>query len=69
MSEETRTDKPSDVELGKAVGATTILVRTGYGVGNEAARNCTPDFVADDLMEVAALIGQVLGTPARSPEM
>ena len=53
-------DKPSDVELGKSVGAATILVRTGYGAGNEAARLCTPDFVADDLLEAAALIGREL---------
>lgn len=53
-------DKPSDIELGKAVGAATILVRTGYGAANEAARNCTPDFIADDLLEAATLIGQEL---------
>ena len=57
-------DKPSDVELGKAVGATSILVRTGYGAGNEAARNCTPDFVADDLLEAASLIGQRIYLPS-----
>jgi D-glycero-D-manno-heptose 1,7-bisphosphate phosphatase len=53
-------DKPTDVELGKAVGATTILVRTGYGNATEADPNVSPDFVADDLFAAAELIGRML---------
>jgi D-glycero-D-manno-heptose 1,7-bisphosphate phosphatase len=51
-------DKPSDIGLGKAVGATTILVRTGYGAENEAAGRTSPDHVADDLFAAAQWIGQ-----------
>jgi D-glycero-D-manno-heptose 1,7-bisphosphate phosphatase len=53
-------DKPTDVGLGKAVGATTILVRTGYGNATEADPNVSPDLVADDLFEAAELIGGML---------
>jgi D-glycero-D-manno-heptose 1,7-bisphosphate phosphatase len=54
-------DKPSDINLGKAVGATTILVRTGYGAEHEAARATSPDHVANDLFAAAEWIGQSIG--------
>ncbi|MBF0267883.1 MAG: D-glycero-beta-D-manno-heptose 1,7-bisphosphate 7-phosphatase [Alphaproteobacteria bacterium] len=47
-------DKAADVDLGKAVGATSILVRTGYGRQHEA--KCRPDHVADDLLAAAQWI-------------
>lgn len=47
-------DKEADVGLGKAVGATTILVRTGYGRQHEG--KCQPDHVADDLLAAAEWI-------------
>ncbi len=47
-------DKISDVEMGLAQGARGILVRTGYGRGEEAyqqnAWTVTPDYIADDLL-------------------
>lgn len=46
-------DKPCDIELGRRSGATTILVRTGYGAEHEAAGTATPDHVADDLAQAA----------------
>ena len=49
-------DKPCDIELGQAVGATTLLVRTGYGAEHEAARSVMPDYVADDLMAAAGFV-------------
>lgn len=49
-------DKEVDVELGLSVGATTFLVRTGYGRKYEAATKA--DYVADDL---AAAVGIILG--------
>jgi len=55
-------DKACDIELGKRVGATTILVRTGYGVREEAAIAATnrpedrPDYVVADLREAARVI-------------
>ncbi len=51
-------DKPSDIDLGKAVGAKTVLVRTGYGAEHEAAGTVAPDFIADDLLEAAEWIGR-----------
>ena len=46
-------DKAADVDLGKAIGATTILVRTGKGAETEAKGACTPDHVAADLRDAA----------------
>ena len=48
-------DNACDIALGRAVGATTILVRTGYGVEQETAGIDT-DFVADNLDEAATWI-------------
>lgn len=49
-------DKACDVLLGQAVGAYTILVRTGNGRDTEADRSIQPDAVADDLAAAADLI-------------
>jgi histidinol-phosphate phosphatase family protein len=57
-------DKPCDIDLGKAVGATTILVRTGYGAEYEAAGAVLSDFIADDLLAAAELIGRQLRASA-----
>lgn len=42
-------DKAADIGLGQAIGATTILVRTGWGADAEKAGDCTPDVIVDDL--------------------
>jgi len=58
-------DKRIDVETGRRAGAGAILVRTGYGRDEEAARSdgdAVPDRVCDDLAEAAAWI------LARAPE-
>ncbi len=52
-------DKSADVELGKAVGAVSILVRTGYGRESEA-KGVKADVVLDALPEAADWI---LGKP------
>jgi histidinol phosphatase-like enzyme len=49
-------DKACDIDLGKAVGAKTILVRTGYGAQLEREGAVQPDWVAKDLPEAAELI-------------
>jgi D-glycero-D-manno-heptose 1,7-bisphosphate phosphatase len=49
-------DKPSDIEMGRAAGATTLLVRTGYGAEHETAGTVAPDHVADDLLQAAAIV-------------
>lgn len=49
-------DKACDIDLGKAIGATTILVRTGYGAREEAESTCAPDFVVDDLLDASRIL-------------
>jgi D-glycero-D-manno-heptose 1,7-bisphosphate phosphatase len=49
-------DKPADIELGKTVGAKTVLVRTGYGAGHEAMHDCEPDFVIDSIADLSAIL-------------
>jgi len=51
-------DKPADIDLGRAIGATTILVRTGYGREYERS-GLTADFVVDDLLDAARAIRAV----------
>lgn len=49
-------DKGCDIEMGQRAGASTLLVRTGWGRQTERAGEVRPDFVVDDLGEAAALI-------------
>jgi D-glycero-D-manno-heptose 1,7-bisphosphate phosphatase len=57
-------DKECDVELGRRAGATTVLVRTGYG--DEVAKDGSvlPDYVADDLAEAAGIIERLIAPSA-----
>jgi len=48
-------DKRADVELGRSVGATAILVRTGYG-REEEANGVEADEVFDDLPAALAWV-------------
>lgn len=56
-------DKACDIELGRLVGATTVLVRTGYGVtvGDEIK----PDYVVDDLRGAARIARRLLAKAER----
>ena len=49
-------DHASDMGLGRAVGATTLFVRTGHGAEEEAAATPLADQVADDLADAVAII-------------
>ena len=49
-------DKAADIGLGQAIGAATILVRTGWGAEAEKAGDCTPDAIVDDLAAAVAWI-------------
>jgi D-glycero-D-manno-heptose 1,7-bisphosphate phosphatase len=49
-------DKPCDIDLGRSVGAFTVLVRTGYGSKFAEAGATRPDAVADDLADAARII-------------
>lgn len=53
-------DKPCDVELGQGVGATSFLVRTGYGADHAAQGSCAPQHVVDDLLGAARRIEAIL---------
>jgi D-glycero-D-manno-heptose 1,7-bisphosphate phosphatase len=48
-------DQPGDIQMGRACGATTVLVRTGYG-GQWEQDGLQADFVADDLAAAAERI-------------
>lgn len=58
-------DKPADIELGRNVGATTFLVRTGYGAGFVNDPTINPDYVADDLSAAAQIIESLLDRDER----
>ncbi len=55
-------DMASDVELGCALGATTLLVRTGHGSVTEARMGAAADHVVEDLREAADVIERLLAT-------
>ena len=59
-------DKECDVELGRRAGATTVLVRTGYGDDVAKDRSVLPDYVADDLAEAAGIIERLIAPPGAS---
>lgn len=49
-------DKACDIDLGKAVGATTIQVRTGYGHSETTGA----DYTVENLFEAAILIRELM---------
>lgn len=52
-------DNWADIKLGKAVGATTVLVKTGYGRTVLAEGTARPDFVAANIADAARIIERV----------
>jgi D-glycero-D-manno-heptose 1,7-bisphosphate phosphatase len=57
-------DKRADIELGRGIGATTILVTTGYGAAERLDPAVQPDAVAADLPGAAEEIRRrILGSP------
>lgn len=59
-------DKECDIELGRRVGAVTILVQTGYGA-EVAERNAVePDYVEEDLRAAAVRIERLLNGKERT---
>jgi D-glycero-alpha-D-manno-heptose 1-phosphate guanylyltransferase len=53
-------DKVSDIEMGRVVGATTLLVKTGYGASVAGAFPSAADYLVADLAEAAQVIQCVL---------
>jgi len=49
-------DNRSDIELGKSIGATTILVKTGYGATVASEGKLAPDHIVNNLQEAAGTI-------------
>jgi len=49
-------DKECDIEMGRRAGATTVLVRTGWGRESENAGTVLPDYIVDDLLAAASVI-------------
>ena len=54
-------DKESDISFGKRLGATTLLVRTGYGREVELRSQHGADYIIDDLQEATSVIARHLG--------
>lgn len=53
-------DKPCDIDLGRAVGATSLLVRTGYGQLHATDAAVQPNYVVDDLLHASRVIAELL---------
>jgi D-glycero-D-manno-heptose 1,7-bisphosphate phosphatase len=53
-------DNACDIELGKRVLATSLLVRTGYGRQFAAESAVVPDYIVDDVAQAADLIERLL---------
>ena len=53
-------DKPCDIDLGERIGATTFLVRTGYGAQVASDQAAVPDYVVDDVRDAAHVIERLL---------
>jgi len=49
-------DMMKDVQAGKKAGTKGILVKTGYGTGEETDEGLTPDYVAADLLDAVTWI-------------
>lgn len=58
-------DKICDIDLGRRVGATTILVKTGYGAEAASRSDIRADHIVADLKEAAARIIGCCGPPHR----
>jgi histidinol-phosphate phosphatase family protein len=55
-------DQASDIALGASVGATTLLVCTGYGAETILAKRARPDHTVRDVAEAAQRIESLLAT-------
>jgi len=62
-------DKACDIEMGKRVGATIFLVRTGYGEEHAAQKDLGQDYIVEGLQEAATVIGRILAENRGKPDM
>ncbi|MCB2200638.1 D-glycero-beta-D-manno-heptose 1,7-bisphosphate 7-phosphatase [bacterium] len=49
-------DKPADIEAAKRVGATAVLVRTGYGLTTEQRKTSQPDAILDSIADLPGFL-------------
>jgi D-glycero-D-manno-heptose 1,7-bisphosphate phosphatase len=54
-------DHAKDMQMGRVIGATTLLVRTGHGTDEMAAAAPLADHVTDDLAAAATIIAGLVG--------
>lgn len=59
-------DKECDIELGRRIGAVTILVQTGYGAEVAERNAAKPDYVENDLRAAAVRIEHLLNGKERT---
>lgn len=52
-------DNICDIELSRGVGATSFLVRTGYGRKVEQDQLASPDYVVDSVSDIAPIIDEL----------
>ncbi|MFQ6020277.1 MAG: HAD hydrolase-like protein, partial [Dehalococcoidia bacterium] len=52
-------DKGCDIEMGRRAGATTLLVKTGWGQETAAKAQLQPHFEVDDLLAAAQVIARL----------
>jgi len=57
-------DHASDVRMGRALGATTVLVLTGHGTEEEANAGDDADHVVADLAAATDIIAGLIGREA-----
>lgn len=55
-------DHAMDMAMGRAIGATTLLVRTGHGAAEEPAAASNADHVANDLAAAVDIIARLVTT-------
>lgn len=58
-------DKACDIEMGRRIGATTFLVRTGYGAAAAASGAVSPQYVVDALADVVPVIRHLIAEQSR----
>jgi D-glycero-D-manno-heptose 1,7-bisphosphate phosphatase len=53
-------DKACDIEMGRNIGATTLLVRTGYGAQVAIDGTVSPEYIVNDLWDATRVIERLL---------
>ena len=61
-------DKPCDIDLGQRIGATTFLVRTGYGAQVASDQAVVPDYIVDDVLDAVRVIERLLTPDHRTAQ-